>query len=241
MFLKKFYYIFLVSLTFNPQAFSNSFCKDTFSKILYFIKGETRGLGRPASQFFPPPTNLLEELSVRATQVYSSFLTYHFVRLEYGDSRVLQNEYIYKDFFEEANHSMLNIGDSYYWSRYVPKKNKRSGRHIVYSGQFILGFAIKLQSAHPSITSGYFYHRIHWESGARDKQIDQETIKEIFTNIYNGSPEKAVKEFQAEFIKGGDIARKEVDRFIVPFLYSSTKAKKVKEIILTVLQKKGYN
>ena len=165
------YYIILIFLVASPKAFSNSLCEGVFSKTLSYVKSEMEAIGlkfwRDTPPLPVPSTSLLKELDSRDTQVRFSFSTYHSIRLEYGDSRFLQREYLYEDFFEEANHSMRNIGDSYYWSRYVPRRKRPSERYLDYSGQFVIGFAIKLESPKPD-RSGYFYHRIHWDSYAKD-------------------------------------------------------------------------
>ena len=77
------------------------------------------------------------------------------------------------------------------------------------------------------------------DSGARDKKLNRETIRKIFTEIYQEFPEIIATEFQSEFIKGGNVSRKEVDRLIVPFLNEGEKAGQIKQIILRVLQRRG--
>ena len=101
-----YYYVILIFLIISPYAFSASSCESIFSKVLSFIRGEAKN----TPQLPPPPTSILIELRQKSTQVHSSFSTYHAMKLEYGDSRFLQREYIYEDFFEEANHLMKNIG-----------------------------------------------------------------------------------------------------------------------------------
>ena len=239
------YYIILIVLVASPKAFSNSLCEGGFSKVLSYVKHEMEAMGlkfRKNTGSFspPPPTSLLKELQMRDTQVRFSFSTYHSVKLEYGDSRLLQREYLYEDFLEEKSHTMRDIGDSYYWSRYVPEKKRGMGdEYLDYNGQFVIGFAIRLQSSHPD-RFGYFYHRIHWDSGARDKKLDQGTIKEIFTKIYGGSPEAITMEFQSKYVEGGDVSRAEVDKLITPFLRDDVKAEQVKGIILRILQRRGH-
>lgn len=222
-----------------PKAFSNSLCESMFSKIF-------KAMGLPQKKNTlppPPPTSLLNDFNTQSTQgkqVRFSFSTYHFTKLEYGDGRFLREEYLYEDFFEEKNHSMRNIGDSYYWSRYLPKKKKIVPDHLGHMGQFVIGFAVKLEGSYPD-RPGYFYHRIHWDSNARDKKMNPEAVREIFEKIYNDSPEKIATEFQIKFIEGGDMARAEVDRLIVPFLQDKAKAEHAKRVILRVLQRRGSN
>ena len=231
-----YYYVILFFLIISPYAFSASLCENAFSKALSFIRGEAKN----TPQFLPPSTSILVELRQKSTQIYSSFSTYHTIKLEYGDSRFLQREYIYEDFFEEANHAMTNVGDSYYWSRYIPRRIKKGEEHLFSynSGQFIIGFAIRLVSSHLD-RSGYFYHRIHWDSDARNEKLNRETIRKIFTGIYQKFPEIIATEFQSEFIKGGNVSSKEVDRLIVPFLNEGEKAGQIKQIVLKVLQRRG--
>ena len=238
-------YIILIVLVASPKAFSNSLCEGGFSKVFSYVKHEIEAMGlkfRKNTRSFspPPPTSLLKELQMDSTRVRFSFSTYHFVKLEYGDSRFLQKEYLYENFLEETNHLMRDIGDSYYWSRYVPKKRREMGdEYLDYDGQFVIGFAIRLKSSH-SDRFGYFYHRIHWDSGARDKKLDRGTIKEIFTKIYGGSPEAIAAEFQSKYVEGGDVSRAEVDRFIAPFLWDDVKAEQVKRVILRILRRRGH-
>ena len=239
------YYVILIILAASPKAFSNSLCEGIFSNPFSYIKREMGMMGakfwrhtplRPLSP--PPSTNLLKEL--QGTQVQFSFSTYHSVKLEYGDSRFLQREYLYEDFLEEANHLMRDIGDSYYWSRYVPIRTRVGEQYVDYGGQFVIGFAIRLQSSHPD-RFGYFYHRIHWPSNARNKTLDSGIIREIFTKVYDGhSPETVATKFQNKYVEGGDVARAEVDRFIVPFLQEDVKSEQVKRVILRVLQRRSH-
>lgn len=237
-------YIILMILVASPKAFSNSPCEGAFSKALSYVKHEMEAMGlkfrKNTRSFSPSPsTSLLKELQMESTRIRFSFSTYHSVKLEYGDSRFLQKEYLYEDFLEETNHSMRNIGDSYYWSRYVPRRKRPTERYIDYTGQFVIGFAIKLQSSHPD-RSGYFYHRIHWDSGAKDKKLDPETVRAIFTKIYGASPEAIATEFQSKYIEGGDVSRAEVDKLIAPFLQDDVKAEQVKRVILRMLQRRGH-
>lgn len=235
MFIKVlYYYVILVFLIISPYTFSASLCENAFSRVLSFIRGEVKNTPRSPL----PSTSILVELKEEYTQVYSSFSTYHVMKLEYGESRFLKKEYVYEDFFEEANHSMQNIGDSYYWSRYVPKRAGEDEIDLSHSGQFVIGFAIRLASAYPD-RPGYFYHRIHWDSNARNEPLREERVKEIFTKIYGASPEIIATEFQSEFIKGGNASREEVDKLIVPFLNEGEKAGQIKQIILRVLQRRG--
>ena len=98
---------------------------------------------------------------------------------------------------------------------------------------------MKVKSAYPK-RPGFFHHRTHWESRARDKKLDQETIKQIFRELYGEVPEEAVTKFQEEHIAGTEEAIEEAKRnFVYPFVFDAETRKQVKQIVRRVVQERG--
>ena len=246
MFFRIFYCASLIFLLSGPKAFSASFCEDFFSKTASFIRGES---GAVRWKFWqnppPPPTDILTELSQKSTQVESSINVY---------SKMGMNDFVSSNEIEYLYGHVHNIPEikdlradpsasSTYWSRYVPRRVRHGeDRSLQYKGQFIIGFG-KLfyapEERSMKTRTSYWYHRIHWDSGARDMpQLDQKTIRQIFTEIYGGEPEKIVTEFQRQYVKENHSKITESEkRYIFP-LISLEGREQIKQTVLRILQER---
>ena len=184
-----------------------------------------------------PPTDIVDELNEKSTKVLSRISAYRVSMIEFGNE-IFSSDQNYPDFFENNNHNMRSIGDSYYWTRYIPRSPKRGEKAPPDDGQFIIGFAIRVKSGY-SARNGWWYHRLHWKSRARDKQMNQEAIKEIFQEIYGGKPEEVITNLQDKYLSGKQ-AVEEVERhFIFPFIFDPQKKQEVTEIVQRAVNKRG--
>ena len=194
----------------------------------------------------PPSTNILTELSQKSTQVQSSINVYSQEGMvDYGESERI--DYLYGNIYDTLEIKDLEKGSSssVYWSRYVPRRVRRDeDRSLQYEGQFIIGFGKIFRAPEEQSIKGrfsYWYHRIHWDSGAREMpQLDQKTIRQIFTEIYGGEPEKIATEFQRQYAKERS-SRGRIDlavRYIFSPFLSSDRKEQIKQIVLRILQER---
>ena len=234
---KKLYCIILIFLLASPPAFSVPSCERGF---LSFMRNES---GAFRWKFWekplPPSTSILRELSQRDVEVRSSISAYNAHMIDYHEVSIEWYQNVYSSV--QGLQDLRGIGSSYYWGGYV---QKRPGRYEkpseVMEGKFIIGFGMLVKGQTHSDRAGHFYHRIHWDSGARGKALDSETVKQIFTEIYGGKPEEVITDFQMQFINRE--THEEVrDGFIYPFLRKGKREEEVKQTVLRVLQERGID
>lgn len=192
----------------------------------------------------PPPTNVLTELSQDSTEVTSYIRSYN-ERFGFDD----HNQSLGKFFIKAINNNpgianLQSVGDYHYWGRYVPTREVIPGadRSLKYRGKFIIGFGIVMKISENDTRAGYWAHHIHWDSGARDMpNLDEETVKQIFTEIYGGrDPQQLMTEMQPQYYLEDPISGDITQRLISPFIYDDKKKAEVKQIILRVLQERGF-
>ena len=185
----------------------------------------------------PPSTDILTELNEESTKVESTITAYP-SRFRYYNEIPLMSEYLENDLAEEEQLSShhLGVGASYYWSQYVPRTTRDNKKHPSGDGKFIIGCVIKVKNRGRYTA---WYHRIHWNSGARDKKLDAETIKQIFTELYEGPPETVIPELQDRMNKlSGDALSKELNEFVIPFI-DNEGIERVKQTVKKIVQERG--
>ena len=190
----------------------------------------------------PPPTDILTELNQKSTEVESLINAYNHQMQDFVYNTEIDDLYEHIYNIPEIKH-IGKIGTTYYWGRYVPRKIKKGeDPSLRYTrGQFIIGFGMAVQGRPGSDRAGHWVHRIHWESGARNMpELDGETVKQIFTEVYGGDPKKIITEFQSQYITETpyDGITESVKKFIIPFIFNDTKKEEVKQAILKVLQER---
>ena len=184
----------------------------------------------------PPSTNLIEELSDPNTKIESAILAYKRQMRDFNDNRLDSLYQTKRTTTEEF--SMKKIGDSGYWSEFAPKK---PGGYEDDKEVFIITFWMYVKDGRKgSKRPGHWRHRIYWSSNTRDKKLDPETIKKIFTKIYEGKPEEVVTKFQENYIGEESISLKAEEKLIFPLVDSLDngalqKQEQVKQIIREVL------
>lgn len=192
----------------------------------------------------PPSTNILTELSQKNIQVQSSINVYSKEGMvDFGENERIN--YLYENIYNAPEIKDLETGSSssVYWGRYVPRRVRQDeDRSLQYKGQFIIGFGKIFRAPEEQSIKGrfsYWYHRIHWDSGAREMpQLDQETIRHIFTEIYGGEPEKIVTEFQRQYANS---FREKIEleiRYISSPFISREREEQIKQTVLKILQER---
>ena len=189
----------------------------------------------------PPATDILTELNEEGTEVESTITAYPFKWVHYNEIPLISEYLRGEDIFAEGNRllsSGLRVGASSYWSQYVPRKTRDNKKHPSGGGKFIISCAIIVENSGRYPT---WYHRIHWNSGARDKKLNKETIKQIFTELYGGPPETVIPALQERMNKssGKEQLDDEVYGFITPFIYDDEGIKQVKQTVRKIIQERG--
>lgn len=203
----------------------------------------------------PPSTHILTELNQESTQIESSIDIYSKNGMtDYASGQSAESlERLYGNRLDISEIKALEAGDSpvssIYWSKYEPRIVKPGeDPSLQYRGRFTIGFGkqfVSPEERNMASRPGYWYHHIHWDSGARDMpQLDQETIKQIFKEIYEGEPEKIVTTFQRQYVKeerdsSSSRTTKAEKEYLFP-LVDRNRIEQIKQIVLRILKERGY-
>ena len=198
------------------------------------------------SSLLKPSTDILEELNEEGTEVHSLITVYRTGLKSYSTlTRQSLEEWVnfvdQNAFFDRMKKYVEQIGDSHYWAGYVPKKKNLGEKHLP-EGQFVIRLSMRVKSGWAKRElPAFFEHNIHWESRARDQQLDRETIQLIFRELYKlhgETPEEAVMKFQEKHISIVN-TDKPLAEFVYPFLFDDEKIKQVKEVVRKVVGDRG--